>query len=240
MAGHVKDTFGAYQRDGGAYKRSDGNPAFQMLVRTTNAGASNNDQFTIPLETGFTYNYDVDWGDGNVETGITSTADKTHTYAASGEYVIKITGAFPRIYFNNSGDDTKVLEIQNWGTQKWESFFRSFYGCSGMQLTAKDVPNLSLCSTLNAMFYGCVGLDADIRNWDITTITNMAFMLFNCNGFSVENYDKLLIGWEAQGPQTGVPFHGPTTYTPGGAAEAARTSLDTTYSWTITDGGPTP
>ena len=39
-----------------------------------------------------TVNYDVDWGDGSTETGITSNA-KDHTYSTAGVYKIKITPA---------------------------------------------------------------------------------------------------------------------------------------------------
>jgi len=55
---------------------------------------------------------------------------------------------------------------------------------------------------------------------------------------STVNYDALLIGWEAQAPTTGhsISF-GYSKYTLGSTAEAARTSLISTYGWTITDGG---
>ena len=53
------------------------------------------------------------------------------------------------------------------------------------------------------------------------------------------NYDALLVSWEGQAPNSGlgnVSF-GESEFTLGSAAETARDSLETTYTWTITDGG---
>jgi hypothetical protein len=73
---------------------------FVTTWKTDNPGASNDDQITIPT-TGAGYNYSVDWGDGNTTTS--ETGDATHTYASAGTYIVKITGTFPRIYFNYNG-----------------------------------------------------------------------------------------------------------------------------------------
>ena len=78
--------------------------------------------------TGETYDYTVDWGDGSaVESGQTGNA--THSYATAGEYDVSITGTFPRIYFNDTGDKAKILEVKQWGSQAWTSMEGAFYGC---------------------------------------------------------------------------------------------------------------
>ena len=80
--------------------------------------------------------------------------------------------------------------------------------------------------------------DQDISGWDITNVTNMTNFLFQNTAFSTANYDALLVGWEAQTPQSNINVHfGDAQYTSGSAAETARTSLINTYNWTITDGG---
>ena len=67
-------------------------------------------------------------------------------------------------------------------------------------------------------------------------------------GLSTTNYDATLIAWEAN-LQTYYPAgsgytasininFGGSKFTLGSAAEAARTSLQVTYSWTLVDGGP--
>jgi hypothetical protein len=85
---------------------------------------------------------------------------------------------------------------------------------------------------INPDFEG-LGLDT----WTIGAITaaNAAFASTN---ISTVNYDLLLVSWEAQAPPNAVSINfGSANYTIGSAAEAARTSLITTYGWTITDGG---
>jgi hypothetical protein len=55
---------------------------------------------------------------------------------------------------------------------------------------------------------------------------------------STTNYDALLIGWAAQNVLSNRTVNfGNSQYTAGGAAEAARNTLTTTYGWTISDGG---
>jgi hypothetical protein len=50
---------------------------------------------------------------------------------------------------------------------------------------------------------------------------------------STANYDALLIDWDAQGAMaySGTVNFGGSKYTSGGAAEAARTSLDNKVGW---------
>ncbi len=74
---------------------------FITTWKTDNAGVSASNQITIPT-TGGGYNYNVNWGDGQVSTGVTG--DITHTYAVAGTYTVSISGAFPRIYFHKLGD----------------------------------------------------------------------------------------------------------------------------------------
>lgn len=81
--------------------------------KTDNAGTSNSTSITIPT-TGSGYNYSVDWNnDGTFdETGLT--ANVTHDFGTAGTYTIRITGSFPRIYFNNGGDRLKILSVNQW------------------------------------------------------------------------------------------------------------------------------
>jgi len=89
---------------------------FTSIWDTTQPGTSTDNEITIPTNPAYTYNYTVDWGDGSTDTGIT--ANITHTYASEGIYTVKISGDFPAIYFNNSGDRRKILEILEWGIIK--------------------------------------------------------------------------------------------------------------------------
>jgi surface protein len=163
------------------------NPFFMLLVKTDNAGTSASDQFTIPTGPFVgSYNYDVDWGDGNTDTGLTTSA--THTYASAGTYTIKISGVFPKIYFNNGGDAQKLLDIQNWGTILWQRMDRSFFGCRNMIITATDIPDFSALTngTFDLMFYNCDSLNGNnLSNWNTSGFTSLSSALgFAGTGFT--------------------------------------------------------
>ena len=96
--------------------------AFIMIFETTSASES----ITIPTA-GSGYSYTVDWGDMTTDP-TTYTGAASHTYASAGEYDVKITGTFPRIYFNNAGDRKKIKEVAQWGTQVWSSMERCLFG----------------------------------------------------------------------------------------------------------------
>ena len=248
------NTFGWSITDGGLLEE----PEFVITVETTTASES----FTIPT-TGGGYSYDVDWGDGS--TSIAQTGNATHTYADAGDYDIQITGTFPRINFNNTGDRLKLVDVKNWGDGTWTSMNRAFYGCSSAIVSAEDalvlpadcffmfvncssitnldVSNWDTSSVINmqAMFFSCPNLKADLSTFDITSVTNLANFAAGTNindTGTTTNYDNTLISFAAQTPVSGLNVHfGSAQYSLGGAAEAARTTLVTTYGWTITDGG---
>jgi surface protein len=114
-----------------------------------------------------------------------------------------------------------------------------FYNCSSV--TTLDVSgfNTSQVTTMLAMFFNCSSVTdiVGIDDFNISSVNNFTDFLSNVTLPTVR-YDSLLVNYEAQAPNTGLNFHGGNSqYTLGSAAETARTSLATTYSWTITDGG---
>jgi hypothetical protein len=84
------------------------------------------------------------------------------------------------------------------------------------------------------MFRSATSFNQNIGGWNVEALTNAATM-FRGTTLSTQNYDALLIGWNAQNLQSGVPFHGGnSTYCNGETARANMISLD---GWSITDGG---
>lgn len=171
---------------------SDYNPAgdsYQLTVidhhfittwKTMTAGES----ITIPINTigDYSYDYSVDWGDGNRESGFTDSA--THTYSSAGTYTVKISGTFPAVHFYYSTDYDKILSIDNWGNIAWQTMSHAFCFCSNLTYNASDAPDLSNVTDLAGMFKEATLFDGDLNNWDVSSVTNMGMMFFLASSFN--------------------------------------------------------
>ena len=112
-----------------------------------------NQPVTIPVRSGMMYNYTVIWGDGSRNS--TLTGDATHTYATAGDYQVKISGTYPGIHLNGHTDASKLISIDQWGTNGWASMESAFNGASNMIYNATDTPNLSDVTSTSRMFQRC-------------------------------------------------------------------------------------
>ena len=152
-------------------------PEFVIQVKTDNAGTSADNQFTLP----WIGTYDVDWGDGNVDTGVTNA--QTHTYATAGTYDVAVTAETGRIFFSvfnsNGGDRDKLLEIKNWGTCAWTSMERAFRSCTNLiNVDSNSIPNFSNpISTTRYMFFLCNSLTSlNVQGWDVSGLSDFEGM----------------------------------------------------------------
>jgi surface protein len=160
------------------------------------------DDFVIRVNTGYSatfiiptigsgYNYDVDW-DNNGTWDITgATGSVTCNYAVLGIYTIRIRGAFPRIYFNYSGDRYKILSVEQWGTGTWTSMSNAFSGCADLIINATDIPDLSNVADMSYMFRDATSFNQPIGNWNTSNVTNMRGMLWGARSFNqaIGNWD---------------------------------------------------
>lgn len=168
---------------------------FVSSWKTDNTGTSNDDQITLPLEAGGTYNFIVYWGDGTNDT-ITAhdDAEVTHTYSSSGTYQVNITGTLSGFRFNNGGDRQKIINISRWGPLHLGNNGSYFYGCDKLDMGASDAPNLTGTTNLENMFRTPNSFDTkysgDFSNWDVSEVTNMGY-LFNSRNFNenIGNWD---------------------------------------------------
>jgi surface protein len=145
---------------------------------------------TIPT-TGSGYNYDVAYRQilpsiGSTTTITGQTGNCTITGLTNGNtYEISITGAFPRIYFNNGTERTKIRTIQQWGSQVWTTSIQgAFYGCSNLTYTAVDQPNLSNVTDLSNIFRSCTLFNGAIGSWNTSAVTNMSQMFYRDAAFN--------------------------------------------------------
>jgi hypothetical protein len=148
--------------------------AFISQWNTALPGVSTPYMIRIPLagSQGFTYDFFIDWGDGEIEHYSGNLNNVTHTYAVAGIKTVSITGAFPAINFFTAGDHQKLLSIQQWGTIQWQSFAYAFRNCSNLVITAVDAPDLSNVASMRSMFEGCTALATLPTLWDVSSVTN--------------------------------------------------------------------
>jgi surface protein len=97
----------------------------------------------------------------------------------------------------NSADKVRLSNVNQWGTTLWNRFDRSFEGCSNLNITATDVPNLNNVSNMFSMFRGCSSLNspANINTWNTSTISEMSFIFSGATVFNqnISNWNTALV-----------------------------------------------
>lgn len=126
--------------------------------------------------------------------------------------------------------------LSAWRTPLGTDFTNMFAGCSSL---VSDLSgwNVSSATNFTGMFFGCSLFDSNLSAWNVSGVTNFTSFMQGVT-LSTSNYDATLIGWDALTLQSGKSVNfGGSKYTSGGAAEAARSDIISTYGWTIADGG---
>lgn len=168
--------------------RSKGNrpPRYHDLVlevRTTGAAET----FTLPLKDATT-SLTIEWGDETTSEITTyNDADLAHEYADIGTYNIRLLsgGTFGGIRFVNTGDKDKIYDISTWGNLAWTHMAYAFMGCSNLQVTATDTPDLSANTSLYSAFQSCTALTSiDVTGWDVSGVTSMFRTFLGCSNLA--------------------------------------------------------
>lgn len=195
-------------------------PEFISTWDTTKAGSANN-TVVLPLLNGGSYNFSVDWGDGNSNT-ITgyNQPEVTHVYGQTGIYTIKINGAITGWKFNNGGDRAKILQISDVGTLAFTTGNdAAFFGCSNLTFTSTGslilpvnaTSMFRLCNALSTggnfnsydtsrttnmlnLFRSSSSFNQNIGSWQTSGVTNMSFMFFDATGFN-NGGSSSISGW---------------------------------------------
>ncbi|HSW61537.1 MAG TPA: BspA family leucine-rich repeat surface protein [bacterium] len=160
----------------------------------------------LPLVESGTYDFTVDWGDGEKEKITNSNyLDKLpHVYEENGgKYIVSIKGTiegwqFCKInggpFFCDESDANKIIEVAQWGSLSFGDTEAQFGYCQNLELTAFDSPNLSKTTSLRAAFFGCqamLPLGTMFSDWDVSNITNMSLMFADAN-----NFNQDISGWD--------------------------------------------
>lgn len=79
-----------------------------------------------------------------------------------------------------------LLEVEQWGSARWEHI--DFAYCRELQITARDIPDLSSVQNFNSLFLFCHSLNnvPNIEYWDVSNVEELSgtfqgAMLFNQN-----------------------------------------------------------
>jgi surface protein len=93
---------------------------------------------------------------------------------------------FRRFNMNNGTDRSRLTLAEQWGTTSWSSMATAFNGCNNLQVSATDIPNLSIVTSLSSMFANCSVLNSptNIGTWNTTTITDMSAVFNGASAFN--------------------------------------------------------
>jgi hypothetical protein len=118
------------------------------------------------LRTASTCNYDVDWGDGQTDTNVSATGTfvKSHTYASSGSYTVKVklkSGVFwPRFDYTTGSSNTEVVSL------------------------GATPPGWSFGSDLSFSFFLMPSLSSVSSSLDVSYVTNFSSTWRNCTSLT--------------------------------------------------------
>jgi len=194
----------------------DADKSFILVMATTGTAET----VTIPCQNVGTFDATIDWGDGASSTITTfNDADLAHEYADIADHTITITGTFPNIYFNDTGDKLKLKKVLNFGDTGLITMGSSFFGCSNLTEVLSTHTNMSGITTFSQCFRACASLTTiesggwnlssvttfqdlavscgnltsiDVTNWDVSAVTNMRSMFNACTSLAsidVANWD---------------------------------------------------
>jgi surface protein len=94
---------------------------------------------------------------------------------------------FQRIIIgNNQPLSHRLLDVKQWGTTVWTSMDNAFFGCSNLNITATDIPNLSSVTRMEQMFQSCSNLSTvpNINSWNTSNVEWMSSVFNSCRKFN--------------------------------------------------------
>ncbi|MEQ8425258.1 MAG: BspA family leucine-rich repeat surface protein, partial [Cyclobacteriaceae bacterium] len=93
---------------------------------------------------------------------------------------------FQRVIINNGLDRGRLTQVEQWGSTSWTSMQDSFDGCTNLQVTAADVPDLSGITNMSEMFRRCATLNSpsNIGSWNTSAVIDMSFMFARASAFN--------------------------------------------------------
>lgn len=147
----------------------------------------------IPLSKTGTYDFSIDWGDGQKEHIIGTNGKEyiEHTYNKNREYIVTIYGicnGFGYRRYSMEGNipaNGYLKDVLNWGSVKLRDGGSQFYYCESlMNISATDTLDTSNITDMGSMFYYANNFTGDISKWDTSNVTNMSYMFYEARNFT--------------------------------------------------------
>jgi len=159
----------------------------QTIVRPN---FTNDSSYLIPVDTSFNYLFDVDWDNDGVFDDFAVSDSIIHSYPTPGTYTIRIRGQYPKISLGNigthhyDGDHRKLVSIDQWGGQVWETFEGAFYGCSQLNSLPSAAPMLDSVKSMSSAFENATNFNQSINHWDVSSIQDLSKAFKNARSFN--------------------------------------------------------
>jgi len=158
-----------------------------------------NESITLPLVSDGTYNFIVDWGDGNTSNVTTyNSANITHTYITAAYYNVTMNGTIEGwSFYEDSTSRTKIYDITQWGDFKFQGGTdnRYFYRATNLYISATDAPDMSNVTDMRYIFGAATSLeDSNLSHWNTSTVTNMGSVFQN--PFGSNDFSGDISGWD--------------------------------------------
>jgi surface protein len=187
---------------GSAWAAPIASGAFSTTWQTDNPGTSNPDQISFSLGTGGdgdSCSGNVYWEEvGNSSNNGTSTLDsncntETITFPSPGTYRVDVLGTHPS--FRVADDPEKLLSVEQWGDNVWETMRQMFFGAINLEFNASDTPDLSVATNLSEMFKDASSFNSPIGDWDVSNVQVMREMFYGATAFNqdISSWDTAMV-----------------------------------------------
>src|SRR5690606_38992608 len=158
---------------------------------------------------GITPNYNVDWNNDGVPDVTGITGNFTHDFEEPGDYTVRISGTYPRLFFASSSasasaseraNAAKLLDVKQWGVNRWRTMQNMFSYTGLTGISAIDTPELGDVTSMAYMFNEAISFDADLSGWDTSNVNSMTAMFYGAVSFNgnIADWDTAKVtntGW---------------------------------------------
>ncbi|MDC7127197.1 MAG: BspA family leucine-rich repeat surface protein [Spirochaetales bacterium] len=154
--------------------------------------AADGNTLNIPFAYNGNYDFEVDWGDGDIETITTDSIDDNaieHFYDSEGNYTVLIYGTVEGFGYPCSEDSSEPLlgslvDVTDWGDIQFHNYGYQFSESTVASFSASNVPDMSQITNISNMFSCCEYFNGDISAWDTSNIKDMEAMFKEAISFN--------------------------------------------------------